>query len=126
MYHSYLFNLFLFVDVPMISPPVSPPRDVLQGASRTTGGVLRGRAYGNVFNHADVEDERHVGPRKGKVLVYQSPKDPMIHKADMSITLEVTSQLKPVLKSLAQKYSPVQSKRYFYFYLDDHLIQISY
>src|ERR1700679_1237244 len=123
MYRSYLFNLFLFVDVPMISPPVSPPRDVpmisppvspprdvLQGASRTTGGVLRGRAYGNVFNHADVEDERHVGPRKGKVLVYQSHKDPMIHKADMSITLEVTSQLKPVLKSLARKYSPVRSK----------------
>ena len=88
----------------------SPPRSILQGASRTTGGVLRGLALGNVFNHADGEDKVYVGPRKGKVLVYHSPKDPMNHKPDMSITSEVTPQLKPVLKSLARKYSPVRSK----------------
>jgi hypothetical protein len=94
----------------MASPPASPPRNVLQGASRTTGGVLRGRALGNVFNHADGGDNIYVGPRKGKVLVYQSPKDPMNQKPDMSITSEVTPRLKPVLKSLARKYSPVRSK----------------
>ena len=86
----------------MASPPVSPPRIALQGASRMTGGVLRGRAYGNVFNHADGEDNTHIGPRMGKVLVYQSPKDPSTHKPDMSITSEVTSQLKPVLKKVAR------------------------
>lgn len=100
----------MVVDVRMASPPVSPPRHALQGASQMTGGVLRGRAYGNVFNHADGEDETYVGPRKGKVFVYQSPRDPTTHKPDMSITSEVTSQLKPVLKTLARKYSPVRSK----------------
>ena len=77
-----------------------------------TGGVLRGQAFGNVFNHADGKDNIYIGPRKGRVLIYQSPKDPMNHKLDMSITSEVTSQLKPVLKSLAWRYSPVWSKWY--------------
>ena len=107
---SYLVNFFLVLDVHMVSPPVSPPRIALQGASRMTGGVLRGRAYGNIFNHADGEDEIRLEPRKGKVLVYHLPRDPTIHKPDMSITSEVTSQLKPVLTTLARKYSPVRSK----------------
>ena len=85
----------------MASPPVSPPRIALQGASRTTGGVSHGWAYGNVFNHADDEEAIHLEPCKGKVLVYHLPRDPTIHKPDMSITLDVTSQLKPVLKTLA-------------------------
>ena len=93
------------LDVGMASPPISP-----QGASRMTGGILRGRAHGNVFNHADGGDEIHVGPRKGKVFVYQSPRDPMAHKPDMSITSEVTPQLKPILKSLARRFSPVRSE----------------
>lgn len=33
----------------MILENVPPP----QGSSRTTGGFLRGQAYGNVLNHAD-------------------------------------------------------------------------
>jgi hypothetical protein len=101
---------FLVIDVRMASPPVSPPRNALQGASRTTGGVLRGRAYGNVFNRADGDEEIHVRPRKGKVLVYQSPRDPITHKPDMSITSDVTPRLKPILKTLARGYSPVRSK----------------
>ena len=91
----------------MVSPPVSPPRNTLQGASRMTGGKLHGRALGNIFNHADGEDNIYLGARKGKVLVYQTPKDPMDHKPDMSITSEVAPRLKPVLKTLARKYSPV-------------------
>ena len=43
------------------------------GASCTTGGILHGRAQGNVFNHADVADQVHVGPHMGKFFVYQSP-----------------------------------------------------
>ena len=89
----------------MVSPPVSPPQ--LKGASQMTGGVLRGQAFGNVFNHADGKDNIYIGLQKGRVLIYQSPKDPMNHKPDMSITLEVTSQLKPVLKPLARRYSLV-------------------
>ena len=91
-------------------PPISYSRDALQGASRMTGGILRGRALGNVFNHADGEDQVHLVPRKGKVLVFQSPRDPMTNKPDMSIMSEVSPRLKPVLKTLARKYSPVRSK----------------
>jgi len=80
------------------------------GASGVTGGILRGRAHGNVFNHADGEDDIYVAPRKGKVFIYQSRRDPMTEKPDMSIMSEVTPQLKPVLKMLAHKFSPVSSK----------------
>ena len=37
-------------DIDMDSPPD------LQGASRMTGGIFRGKAYGNVINHADFPD----------------------------------------------------------------------
>ena len=33
----------------MKSPPASPPHFELGGASRVTGGILRGRAYGKTF-----------------------------------------------------------------------------
>ena len=107
----------------MASPPVSPPCIALQGASQTTGGVSRGRAYGNVFNH---KEEICLEPRKGKVFVYHLPRDPTIHKPDMSITSEVTSQLKPVLKTLAWKYSPIRSKWYNKLYLAKHFILTPY
>ena len=51
----------------------SPPSIDASGASQTTGGILCGRAYGNVFNHADGPDSVFVGPCTGKVFVYQSP-----------------------------------------------------
>jgi hypothetical protein len=97
----------LILDVCMLSPP---PGDMLYGASCTTGGVLCGWAHGNVFNHADNEDQPLIGSHKGKVYIYQSPKDPMTHKPDMSITSEVTPTLKPVLKTLNWRYSPVSSE----------------
>ena len=59
----------------MISPPTSPSRN-LQGASRTSGGFIRGRALGNVFNLADASDLQMdldftlVVP--GKVYIYES------------------------------------------------------
>ena len=81
----------------------------MQGASRTTGGVLRGQAQGNVFNHADGSDVFDMGPRRGKVHVYTSLRDPALHKPDMTLAAEVTSTLKPVLKALARSYSPVHS-----------------
>src|SRR6266540_7069389 len=34
----------------------SPPAPALQGASRMTGGIFRGKAYGNIANHADFPD----------------------------------------------------------------------
>jgi hypothetical protein len=52
-HHGIYFILFIcsymnltFLDVEMESPPP-------MGSSRSTGGILRGKAYGNVPNHAD-------------------------------------------------------------------------
>ncbi len=108
----------------MESPPVSPPRLPglrrsispaidMGGSSRTTGGLLHGRAYGNVYNHADSDELMNfntMGPRTGCVQVYMKHVDPMATKAHMVLKHEVSSKLKPILKSLARGYSPVRSK----------------
>jgi len=45
-----LFDFKFYLDINMESPPALP---ALQGASRVTGGVFRGKTYGNVVNHAN-------------------------------------------------------------------------
>ena len=86
------------------------------GVSCITGGTLYGQAQGNVFNHADIADQIHVGPHMGKVYVYQSPWVPDSKSSETSIECEVTPQLKPVLKALAWGFSPVSSKLYLLIY----------
>jgi len=83
----------------------------LQGASRTTGGILCGRAQGNVFNNADTELVLDYGiePRIGWVQVYTAYADPTMVKPDMELKHEVTPKLMKVLKVLSRKYSPVWS-----------------
>ena len=101
----------------MQSPPASPSQQHrnsmidLQGASRVTGGILRGQAQGNVFNNADADLMPVPGleHRIGRVQVYTAHADPNIVKADMELTHEVIPKLTPVLKTLACKYSPVRS-----------------
>ena len=104
----------------MRSPPVSPsPRQPnrhnsiidLQGASHVTGGILRGRAQGNVFNNADADlmSGHRFEHRTGQVQVYTAHADLNIVKADMELTHEVMPKLPQVLKTLAHKYSPVRS-----------------
>ena len=57
---KFYFNLTscfkLLLDIQMGNPIP------LQGASRTTGGIFRGKALGNKPNHADFEDENDSGP----------------------------------------------------------------
>ena len=98
----------------------SPPPINASGASQTTGGILHGQAHGNVFNHADGQDPVFVGPCTGKVFVYQSPRGPDPKKSGTSIKCEVTPQIKPVLKALAQRFSPVSSKSYFLIYVQQN------
>ncbi|KAF8220525.1 hypothetical protein L208DRAFT_1333241 [Tricholoma matsutake] len=51
----------------MASPPGTPSRHELQGASHITGGILRGRAQGNVYNIADcIEYEGDISPTTGE------------------------------------------------------------
>jgi hypothetical protein len=111
MVKSILYKL----DVQMNSPPTSPPRC---GASRATGGILRGRAYGNVFNHADAAEMKFdLEPRMGKVQVYMARVDPSLTKPDMVLKHKVTHKLKPILKALAQGYFPVRSKLFIIFWI---------
>ena len=59
----------------MASPPL-PYKD-LQGASRTHGGIFRGRAHGNQHNIEDYLDLRDDPlPIPGKVHVYVSTRCP--------------------------------------------------
>jgi hypothetical protein len=86
----------------------SPPR--LQGASRTTGGILRGRALGNVYNFADHTDVvAQQGKVIGKVHVYTTHGNPDESKPYMMLKHEVTHRLTPILKKLGNQYSPIKS-----------------
>jgi hypothetical protein len=93
----------------MKSPPGSP-RFELGGASRVTGGIFRGRAYGNVFNHADDEMMLGLESRMGKVHVYTARVDPTLTKPEMVLKHKVTPKLTPILRALTRGYSPVRSK----------------
>ena len=101
----------LMLDVPMASLPTSPPHK-LQGASCTTGGVIRGRAYGNVFNLADSHDLETDAAASvmGKVHLYDSCVDPTTTKPKSAFKLKVTTSLGVVLSKLAEKDSPVRRK----------------
>jgi hypothetical protein len=66
------------LDIRMHSPDTTKH---LQGASRTSGGVLWGRALGNVFNFANVTEvlmqhPSHETVSKGRVYVYLSSLNP--------------------------------------------------
>lgn len=71
------------LDIAMASPPKTKVPSY--GASRTTGGVLRGRAHGNHFNQADTQaewsDKVYQGhgaldAEPGKIMVYVSHESP--------------------------------------------------
>ena len=95
-------------------PPLS--RHELQGASRTTGGIFRGRAYGNNPNIADLADQDDsLIPVIGKIYLYITPDDPatwdfttMKHR--LVLKLNVTSSLAKILMEIGDRHSPVRSK----------------
>jgi uncharacterized protein YjbI with pentapeptide repeats len=82
-----------------------------QGASRTTGGILRHRAKENTFSFGDDEDNP-LGPARtkiiGRVVVYDS----RLAGAEPSFSLkqEVTPSLMQVLLRLGEKQSPIRSR----------------
>lgn len=95
----------------MASPDNSPQQN-LQGASRTTGGILRGRAAGNAFNFADAPDfaPPSMTPVMGKLHLYSSRVNPMSAPPDMSLNHEVSPTLAPILQDLGERFSPVRSE----------------
>ncbi|KAG6903859.1 hypothetical protein DXG01_014302, partial [Tephrocybe rancida] len=98
----------------MASPPNSSGQ--LQGASRTTGGVFRGHAQGNIFNHGDAQESEApmLGPVKGKVHFYRSNADPATVQPSlivpsMTFKQDVISNLAPILIKTAKVYSPIKN-----------------
>jgi len=103
----------------MISPPTSPSRN-LQGASRTSGGIIRGRAIGNIFNIADapgIQDDFLPTPTPGKVYLYSASDslqlDPARVKPNSVLKVDVSPSLAPILAKIARKYSPIRGNVYF-------------
>ena len=97
----------------MTSPLNSPERD-LQGASRITGGVMRHRADGNVFNFADADVISNARtPVTGKIHLYTSPVNPTTNQPNMSLNHAVVPALTPILSDLAERFSPVRSMFFF-------------
>ena len=93
----------------MTSPPCSPPA---HGSSCTTGGSTCGRAVGNIFNFADVDDEDNPETpvlRTGKVHIYNSPVNPIKVKPFHILKVNVQFSIAPVLKSIAARCSPIES-----------------
>ncbi|KAF8229151.1 hypothetical protein L208DRAFT_1288055, partial [Tricholoma matsutake] len=104
----------------MASPPGTPSRHELQGASRITGGILRGHAQGNVYNIADrIEYEGDISPTTGKVFVFWSHGNPDTSEPYMTLSHHVTPTLGPVLKKLGIQYSPVSKKNQQIFVYED-------
>ena len=105
-------------DIQMTSPIYSPSLG-LQGASRTMGGIFRGRAQGNVFNFADAPPPPpppEYLPPMGKVLVFSGSDDantpkpnPSTAEPMMSMSHQVTEKITPILEKLKDRYSPIQS-----------------
>ena len=110
----------------MHSPDDSPKN--LQGASRTSSGILCGRAQGNVFNFADVTDVLKQGPShgvapRGRVYVYSSPLnptslDPERMKPMATVKVTTSQTIAPMLQQVSHRFSPVRSK-YTTLYLEN-------
>ena len=110
----------------MHSPDNSPKR--LQGASHMTGGILRGRAYGNVFNFADTMDvldqNRNQGmASRGRVYIYTSPLDltvldPKQMKPMATVKVTTSQTLAPMLQQVTRRFSPVRSKYTLKYYVE--------
>ena len=76
-----------------------------------TGGTTHGWATGNILNMADtaVKDIEMTVPRTGKVHLYTSLVNPAQVKPSRMLKIDVQFSMGPVLKSIAAKFSPIQS-----------------
>ncbi|KAK2461393.1 hypothetical protein APHAL10511_006617, partial [Amanita phalloides] len=87
-------------DIEMVSPP--------QGSSRVTGGVLRGRAIGNVLNLPDADDILEPPIlAKGTIRLFSDlSHKPSHHKPTFTFNTEAEPTLAPILEKLGRNYSP--------------------
>ena len=111
---SYLF----FLDIQLSNLP-PPERQVpANGSSRSTGGILRGNALGNVVNIGDPFETmpQDVQPLpRGRInvtIVQQPPSDVVIENptCHLKVVSSCFETLDPLLQKVAKSYSPVCSK----------------
>ena len=79
-----------------MTSPSSSPGPALQGLSHTTGGHMRGRATGNVFNFADAGNDNNLETpvlRMGKVHIYNSLFDSIVVKPFQILKINVQFSL---------------------------------
>jgi hypothetical protein len=103
---------------------------ILTQSNQLIGGIIRGKATGNIFNVADmppIKESRHRLPSgMGKVKLYISSANPElldITKMHPTMTAEapISDTIQPVLEALADNFSPVQGMC-FYQDLDIYLL----
>ena len=117
-------NTIVTTDVTTTDLAISPlaPEEAVQpsmGSSRISGGVFRGRAHGNVPNHADltttvVELET---PVKGEVYLYLTEQyhrhvkfELLKGESELVVVVKVVGSMAPILEMVARKFSVIQSE----------------
>ena len=85
----------------------------LQGASCTSGGVIRGKASGNVLSHADAPEilEQKIKSVKGEVRLFTSLVDPTNLKPVLIVKTNIDTNLALVLKQMRKKYLPIEGEK---------------
>jgi hypothetical protein len=96
----------------------------LQGASCTSGGVIRGKALGNVLSHEDAPEvfAEQVKSVKGEIRVFTSLVDPINLKPVFIVKVYPDPSLVQVLKQMGKKYKQLESKLSITFF--DHLTKV--
>ncbi|EDR02990.1 uncharacterized protein LACBIDRAFT_307791 [Laccaria bicolor S238N-H82] len=112
------------IDLSNLAPPETEVP--ANGSSRSTGGILRGRAVGNLFNIGDsiYDAPQEVRPlSNGRInitIVQQPPSDVVIDNATSHLNVKSPcfETLGPLLKKVAKSYSPVRNHNYRVYILD--------
>jgi hypothetical protein len=108
------------------APDATTNLDVpLMGSSQTSGGVLRGRAQGNIPNHADIGNtsfDLDLPAVKGEVSLYltdQYPRDVNFEtlkgESELVVIVKAVGGMAAVLGMVARKCSIIQSESAFMF-----------
>jgi hypothetical protein len=92
------------------------------GSSRTSGGLFRGRAFGNIPKHADlgtVNNESKV-PVKGEVHLYVTDQYPryvnfnlLRGESDLVVMVNVADSMAPILDMVAHNFSFIRRVYFF-------------
>ena len=117
--YFYLFNvLSFFIDIQLSNLPRPEKPVPANGSSRSSGGILRGRALGNFPNIGDPFETmpQDVQPlphgRINITIVQQPPSDVVIENptSHLKVVSPCFETLGPLLQKVAKSYSPVRSK----------------